>query len=77
MTALVSGNGVYWMPLEDIYAPQELDLRHARSQYLAATESVKSVLVSMVIDWAMSTHEDCMVLVTANTGAQLATTNCS
>ena len=33
----------------------------------------KSALVSMVIDWAMSTHEDCMVLVTANTGAQLAT----
>ena len=33
----------------------------------------KSALVSMVIDWAMSTFEDTMVLVTANTGAQLAT----
>src|SRR5277367_973274 len=27
----------------------------------------KSASVSMILDWAMSTHEDCMVLVTANT----------
>lgn len=33
----------------------------------------KSALVSMIIDWAMSTCEDCKVVVTANTGTQLAT----
>lgn len=33
----------------------------------------KSALVSMVIDWAMSTCGDCKVVVTANTGTQLAT----
>src|SRR5271154_5827719 len=33
----------------------------------------KSALVSMVVDWAMSTCEDCKVIVTANTGTQLAT----
>lgn len=33
----------------------------------------KSALVAMVIDWAMSTCEDCKIIVTANTGAQLAT----
>lgn len=33
----------------------------------------KSSLVSMCIDWAMSTCEDCKVLITANTGTQLAT----
>lgn len=33
----------------------------------------KSALVGMVINWAMSTCEDCRVVVTANTGAQLRT----
>src|SRR5580698_7872536 len=33
----------------------------------------KSALVSMVIDWALSTCEDCKVIITANTGTQLAT----
>lgn len=33
----------------------------------------KSALVSMIIDWAMSTCGDCKVVVTANTGVQLAT----
>lgn len=33
----------------------------------------KSALVSMIIDWAMSTCGDCKVVVTANTGTQLAT----
>lgn len=33
----------------------------------------KSALVSMVIHWAVSTCEDCKVIVTANTGTQLAT----
>lgn len=33
----------------------------------------KSALVAMVIDWAMSTCEDCKVVVTAGTGPQLAT----
>lgn len=33
----------------------------------------KSALISMVCDWAMSTCEDCRVIVTANTGSQLAT----
>ena len=33
----------------------------------------KSALVAMVIDWAMSSCEDCKVIVTANTGTQLAT----
>src|SRR5271170_1092427 len=33
----------------------------------------KSALVSMIIDWAMSTCEDCKVIVTANTGTQLST----
>ena len=33
----------------------------------------KSALVAMIIDWAMSTCEDCKVVVTANTGTQLAT----
>jgi len=33
----------------------------------------KSALVGMVIDWAMSTADDCKVIVTANTGTQLAT----
>jgi hypothetical protein len=33
----------------------------------------KSALVSMVINWAMSTCGDCKIVVTANTGTQLAT----
>lgn len=33
----------------------------------------KSALISMITCWAMSTCEDCKVLVTANTGTQLAT----
>lgn len=33
----------------------------------------KSALVSMIIDWAMSTCEDAKIIVTANTGTQLAT----
>lgn len=33
----------------------------------------KSALVSMIIDWSMSTCEDTKVIVTANTGTQLAT----
>jgi len=33
----------------------------------------KSALVSMAIHWAVSTCEDCKVIVTANTGTQLAT----
>lgn len=33
----------------------------------------KSALIGMVIDWAMSTMPDCKVVVTANTGTQLAT----
>ncbi len=33
----------------------------------------KSALVGMIIDWAMSSCEDCKVIVTANTGTQLAT----
>jgi len=33
----------------------------------------KSALVSMIIDWAMSTCGDCKIVVTANTGTQLAT----
>lgn len=33
----------------------------------------KSALVSMLIHWAVSTCEDCKVIVTANTGTQLAT----
>ena len=33
----------------------------------------KSSLIGMVIGWAMSTCEDCKVVVTANTGTQLAT----
>ena len=33
----------------------------------------KSALVSMIIDWGMSTCGDCKVVVTANTGTQLAT----
>lgn len=33
----------------------------------------KSALVSMIIDWAMSTCEDTKVIVTANTGTQLST----
>jgi len=33
----------------------------------------KSALVSMIIDWAMSTCGDCKVVVTANTGTQLGT----
>lgn len=33
----------------------------------------KSALVSMIVDWAMSTCNDCKVVVTANTGTQLAT----
>jgi hypothetical protein len=33
----------------------------------------KSALVSMIIDWGMSTCEDCKVILTANTGTQLAT----
>lgn len=33
----------------------------------------KSALVGMVIDWAMSTCEDCRIVVTANTGDQLRT----
>jgi hypothetical protein len=33
----------------------------------------KSALIAMVCNWAMSTCEDCKVLVTANTGTQLAT----
>jgi hypothetical protein len=33
----------------------------------------KSALVGMIIDWAMSTADDCKVIVTANTGTQLAT----
>lgn len=33
----------------------------------------KSALVSMIIDWAMSTCGDCKVVVTANTGTQLST----
>src|ERR1700741_5252952 len=31
----------------------------------------KSALVSMIIDWAMSTCGDCKIVVTANTGTQL------
>jgi hypothetical protein len=33
----------------------------------------KSALVAMIINWGMSTCEDCKVVVTANTGTQLAT----
>src|SRR5271155_149941 len=33
----------------------------------------KSALVSMIVDWGMSTCGDCKVVVTANTGTQLAT----
>jgi hypothetical protein len=33
----------------------------------------KSALISMVVNWGMSTCEDCRVTITANTGAQLAT----
>src|SRR5208283_2531036 len=33
----------------------------------------KSALIGMLIDWAMSTCEDCKVLVTAGTGTQLST----
>jgi hypothetical protein len=33
----------------------------------------KSALVSMIVNWAMSTCGDCKVVVTANTGTQLAT----
>ena len=33
----------------------------------------KSSLIGMVIGWAMSTCEDCKIVVTANTGTQLAT----
>jgi len=33
----------------------------------------KSALVAMLIDWAMSTCGDCKIVVTANTGTQLAT----
>ena len=33
----------------------------------------KSALISMLINWGMSTCEDCKVVVTANTGTQLAT----
>lgn len=33
----------------------------------------KSALVSMIIDWAMSTCGDCKIVVTANTGTQLST----
>lgn len=33
----------------------------------------KSALVSMIINWSMSTCDDCKVVVTANTGTQLAT----
>lgn len=33
----------------------------------------KSALVSMIINWAMSTCGDCKIVVTANTGTQLAT----
>jgi hypothetical protein len=33
----------------------------------------KSALVSMIIDWAMSTCGDCKIVVTANTGTQLGT----
>ena len=33
----------------------------------------KSALVSMIIDWGMSTCGDCKIVVTANTGTQLAT----
>src|SRR6267378_8588221 len=33
----------------------------------------KSALVSMIIDWAMSTCPDCKIVVTANTGTQLST----
>src|SRR5277367_5174428 len=40
VTALVSGNGVYWMPLASISATNQHDLVHAKSQYLAATASV-------------------------------------
>jgi len=33
----------------------------------------KSALVAMIINWGMSTCEDCKIVVTANTGTQLAT----
>lgn len=33
----------------------------------------KSALVGMVVDWAMSTCDDCKCVITANTGTQLAT----
>jgi hypothetical protein len=33
----------------------------------------KSALIAMVIEWAMSTCEDCKIIVTAGTGTQLAT----
>lgn len=33
----------------------------------------KSALIAQIISWAMSTCEDCKVIVTANTGSQLAT----
>src|SRR5271156_3190986 len=39
VTALVSGNGVYWMPLESICDWQLPDTHPARSRYLAAMES--------------------------------------
>src|SRR5271168_1979151 len=38
VTALVSGNGTYWMPLESIFKEQPRGLRPASSRYQAATE---------------------------------------
>src|SRR5258708_32775304 len=33
----------------------------------------KSALIGMLVNWGMSTCEDCRIIITANTGGQLAT----
>jgi hypothetical protein len=65
--------------LEEVGAKlkQGAGLKQAMEPVLAATASGhgigKSACVSWIIDWAMSTHEDCKVVVTANTENQLRT----
>jgi len=49
--------------------------RHQPARFAVASGKGigKSALVAMIINWGMSTCEDCKIVVTANTGTQLAT----
>jgi hypothetical protein len=54
---------------------QNKNTRHQPCQIAVASGKGigKSALVAMIVDWAMSTCGDCKIVVTANTGTQLAT----